>query len=186
MLRRHAASPHLVAGSMRHRCSRPISHTIQIGEAGHLFDGRMRDCSGECIAAVAPVLNCSGDALAPDFRHIGLPPVQAFSSALSWSAAQQAPSTARSRGPPPPHFVRGRTNDGVLATGCVRGLLTTTHRKRIRSRDTKRERSAERRIQPDAAQRQPHVAMKRHLGRGARTFGARSPSGALLRLSPGL
>jgi hypothetical protein len=87
---------------MRHRCSRPISHTIQIGEAGHLFDGRMRDCSGDCIAATVPVLDCSGDALAPDFRHIGLPPVQTFSLAflvIVYSAGPLHRAFARSPSP---------------------------------------------------------------------------------------
>jgi hypothetical protein len=46
-------------------------NVIQIPEAGHLFDGRMRDrCSRDCIAAMgAPGRGCSRDAFAPGFCH---------------------------------------------------------------------------------------------------------------------
>jgi hypothetical protein len=185
-------SPRLVAGSMHHRCPRPI----QIGEAGHLFDGRMCDCSGDCIAAMIAAPDCSGDALAPEFCHIGLPPVRAaFPDALIvvYSAG---PLHHASHGPPPP-LRGGGCRIAFSRRVSVRGLRTTTHEKDSLPRH--KEGAERRKAHPTRCRAAPpHVAMSRHVGRGcapqtsvrslrnSSASGARSPSGALLRLSPGL
>ena len=95
-------------------------------------------------------------------------------------------------GPNP--LARDDASGAVLATRHVRVLPTTTPFKKFAP---KRERSAERRIQPmprnanscrhepaPRARRAPQTSVRSL--RNSSASGARSPSGALLRLSPGL
>jgi hypothetical protein len=89
-----------------------------------------------------------------------------------------------SHGPPPPRYARWRINKIVLATQSrARALPTTTKRIRLRQKEgggAPKGASNQFRAAPT------NVAACRCPGAEARQSGARSPSGATPRLSPGL
>jgi hypothetical protein len=143
--------------SLRHRCSRPISHPYRLEKLDICLTVRCATVPAIASQPWHPPWIVPATLWRPTFATSGCRRCGPFPWRFHWRFDSRALIVGCSAGPsttvrvvPLPRTSCGADAELRLATRRVRGLLTTTHREDSLP-EKKRERSAERRIQPDAA-----------------------------------